>query len=126
MRRFPFDPRRRRMSVVVGDRLLVKGAPDAVLVALQRRQSAPRDALDAMAERGPARARRRHPPGARRRRSTPTADDAEHDLELLGLLGLEDPPRPSAADAIAACRRAGIRVAMVTGDHPATAARDRR
>jgi magnesium-transporting ATPase (P-type) len=46
---------------------------------------------------------------------------AEDHLELLGLLGLEDPPRANAAEAIAACRRAGIQVAMVTGDHPATA-----
>jgi magnesium-transporting ATPase (P-type) len=50
-----------------------------------------------------------------------TVDDAETDLTLLGLVGLEDPPRPHAADALAACRRAGIRVAMVTGDHPLTA-----
>jgi magnesium-transporting ATPase (P-type) len=42
-------------------------------------------------------------------------------LSLLGLVALEDPPRKGARDAIAACRRAGIRVAMVTGDHPATA-----
>src|SRR6185503_7142522 len=40
----------------------------------------------------------------------------------LGLVGLEDPPRPAAADAIAASRSAGIRIAMITGDHPATAA----
>ena len=51
----------------------------------------------------------------------PEADVWERDLELLGLVGLEDPPRPAVTDAIAACRRAGIRVAMVTGDHPATA-----
>ncbi|MGZ4760109.1 MAG: HAD-IC family P-type ATPase, partial [Acidimicrobiales bacterium] len=50
-----------------------------------------------------------------------SADDAESDLELLGLLGLEDPPRAHAVDAIAACRQAGVRVAMITGDHPATA-----
>ena len=50
-----------------------------------------------------------------------TADDAEQDLTLLGLVALEDPPRPGAAAALAACRRAGINVAMVTGDHPDTA-----
>ena len=50
-----------------------------------------------------------------------TADDAERDLRLLALVALEDPPRVGVADAIAACRRAGIRVAMMTGDHPATA-----
>jgi Ca2+-transporting ATPase len=43
-------------------------------------------------------------------------------LEMVGLLGLQDPPRADAAAAVAACQGAGIRVAMVTGDHAATAA----
>ena len=47
------------------------------------------------------------------------ADRAERGLELLGLVGLQDPPRTEVAGAIADCRRAGIRLAMVTGDHPA-------
>ncbi len=42
-------------------------------------------------------------------------------LEFVGLLGFEDPLRPSVPAAIAECRRAGVRVVMVTGDHPATA-----
>ena len=50
-----------------------------------------------------------------------SASEAEQGLTFLGLVALEDPPRHGAADAIAACRQAGIRVAMVTGDHPATA-----
>ena len=49
------------------------------------------------------------------------AAEIEHDLELLGLIGLEDPPRPSAAASVAACRSAGVRIALVTGDHPSTA-----
>ena len=44
-----------------------------------------------------------------------------HRLTLLGLVGMIDPLRPEAAEAVATCRRAGIEVAMVTGDHPATA-----
>jgi Ca2+-transporting ATPase len=44
------------------------------------------------------------------------------DGRLLGLVALEDPVRPEAADAIAACHRAGIRPVLVTGDHAGTAA----
>jgi magnesium-transporting ATPase (P-type) len=47
---------------------------------------------------------------------------AEHDLELLGLLGLQDPPRLDVRASMDACRAAGVRIAMITGDHPATAA----
>ncbi len=48
---------------------------------------------------------------------------AHHDLTLSfgGLLGLEDPLRPGVAEAVAECRAAGVRVVMITGDHPATA-----
>jgi magnesium-transporting ATPase (P-type) len=44
-----------------------------------------------------------------------------HGLAFLGLVGMIDPLRPEAAASVRACRRAGIAVAMVTGDHPATA-----
>jgi Ca2+-transporting ATPase len=47
--------------------------------------------------------------------------DLERDLTLVGLLGLADPPRPEAVEAIAQARLAGIRVVMMTGDHPTTA-----
>ncbi len=41
-------------------------------------------------------------------------------MTLAGLVGLEDPPRPEVADALQKCRDAGIKVIMVTGDHPQT------
>jgi calcium-translocating P-type ATPase len=45
----------------------------------------------------------------------------EEDLIFLGLAGLEDPPRPEVPEALRRCREAGIKVIMVTGDHPRTA-----
>ena len=54
----------------------------------------------------------------------PAADDAlERDLIFVGTVGIIDPPREEAAVAIAEAHRAGIRVVMITGDHPRTAAR---
>ncbi|KAK9236965.1 sodium-exporting ATPase [Lipomyces kononenkoae] len=64
------------------------------------------------------------------RKSTPEAykqrvelprDEVEKDLTLLGLAGLYDPPRLETKDAVKACTNAGIRVHMLTGDHPSTA-----
>ncbi len=46
----------------------------------------------------------------------------EHDLTFAGLIGIIDPPRPEARDAVARARHAGIRPLMITGDHPRTAA----
>jgi cation-transporting ATPase F len=49
-------------------------------------------------------------------------EDVAEGLTFLGLQGMIDPPRPEAIRAVAACHTAGIRVKMITGDHPATAA----
>ena len=49
--------------------------------------------------------------------------DLERDLVLAGVVGIIDPPRPEAAVAVAEAHRAGVRVLMITGDHPATAGR---
>ena len=50
-----------------------------------------------------------------------TVEDAEQDMTLLGLAGLIDPPRSEAKAAVRKCEEAGIRVIMITGDHPLTA-----
>lgn len=48
-------------------------------------------------------------------------EESESQMTFIGLIGLEDPPRKEVPDAIAACHRAGIKVIMITGDHPNTA-----
>jgi len=49
------------------------------------------------------------------------ADELERDLTFLGMIGMIDPARPEARDAVETCKRAGIRPVMITGDHPLTA-----
>lgn len=131
----PFDADRRRMALLFrsdkGERVLeVKGALDSLLPLCSRIADGDsvrplsdddrRTHLDAEARmardglRVLAFARRLVPDGVDR-------DGWEEDLVLLGLVGLEDPPRPEVPAAIARCREAGIRVIMVTGDHPRTA-----
>ncbi|RMG64989.1 MAG: cation-translocating P-type ATPase [Chloroflexi bacterium] len=48
-------------------------------------------------------------------------EEIERDFVFLGLIGMVDPPRPEAQDAVARAQQAGIRVIMITGDHPLTA-----
>ncbi|TAN54649.1 MAG: cation-translocating P-type ATPase, partial [Betaproteobacteria bacterium] len=50
------------------------------------------------------------------------SDGAETELVWLGLVGMIDPPRPEAIAAVAVAQRAGVRVVMITGDHPVAAA----
>jgi magnesium-transporting ATPase (P-type) len=120
--RIPFDPRRRRESAVAGGVLHVKGAPDSVLPrctdpALVAAATHAADGYYARGLRVLAVARRPAPDQDQLR--DPGA--AESDLELLGVVALQDPPRDGIRDAIARCRTAGVQLALVTGDHPATA-----
>jgi calcium-translocating P-type ATPase len=117
--RFPFDPRLRRMSVFVDDGVVVKGAPDGVL-PLCGDGAAAHASVDSLTARGLRVLAIAAAPGGGHTPRTP--EETERDLHLVGLVALEDPPRDDVTDALVACRRAGISVAMVTGDHPATAA----
>lgn len=124
-RRFAFDPRRRRESVIVGATVFVKGAPESVLPLCAGSAAAAAAAeVEAMASRGlriMAVAARTLPGELQPWLASPVSD-VEEGLELLGLIALHDPPRPDVAEVIRTARGAGIRVGMITGDHPATAA----
>jgi len=109
--------------------LATKGAPEAV-ADLCHLPAARRDAIRAEVEAMAGRGLRVLGVARGRWSGAPAAPDAappwpqsqhDFDFEFLGLLGLADPPRPEVAAALAECRRAGVRVIMLTGDHPATA-----
>ncbi|MGZ8583594.1 MAG: cation-translocating P-type ATPase, partial [Actinomycetota bacterium] len=121
VRRFPFDPRRRRMSVVVDHEVFVKGASDGLLPLC-----APDTTVDAALAEMTARGLRVIAVATRLvgdvgEVATIDRDAVERDLELLGLVGMHDPPREHVNESIESCRRAGVKVAMITGDHPRTA-----
>ena len=130
----PFDTDRKRLSVLhpatPGLVLYTKGALETLLPLCRHAQVGAETrplteelkqqllaAQDAMADQGLrilAFAYRNVPQEYAR-------DTLEQDMILTGLAGLEDPPRPEVPDAIRKCREAGIKVIMVTGDHPHTA-----
>ncbi len=106
-------------------RMEVKGAADVLLarsVATDDERAEIEAAMVAMAERGlrVLMVAERTVPASSLEVADPV--DLLADLEVVGLIGLLDPPRPEARDAIALCRRAGITVKMITGDHVVTAA----
>jgi calcium-translocating P-type ATPase len=138
-RHFHFDPVLKRMSTVdeSDGRLWVhsKGAPEQLLpscrtirTASDERAFGPdqiravNDGVEQFAAHGLrvlAVADRELAPGA----SAPELrEEAERDLCFLGLVAMLDPPRPEVAAAVARCHEAGIRVVVITGDHPATGA----
>lgn len=142
----PFTSQRKMMSVLVADHslgeahlLLTKGAPDVLLarcshvrrgrVTVALNQTL-RDELladvDSMANdalRTLGVACRSLPADVQVPHDIADAGVLEHHLEYIGAVGIIDPPRKEAAVAIADASRAGIRVIMITGDHPRTALR---
>ena len=117
----PFDPERRRMTLVYegaeGRHAYVKGAPEVVLdlSAPTIERQALREAAEAWAGEGlrVLAVAERHLAG--------DEQDIELDLDLVGLVALHDPLRPSAGLAVSEALAAGLRVEILTGDHPATA-----
>ena len=138
----PFTSERKIMSTIEVDHehndevvVITKGAPDVLLDrctrmrvgmglvelddALRGRILADVDTLSDAALRTLAVAYRPLGPGE----DTQVTESLERDLVFVGTVGIIDPPREEAAVAIREARRAGIRIIMITGDHPRTAAR---
>jgi P-type Ca2+ transporter type 2C len=142
----PFTSQRKMMSVLVADHadgdahvLFTKGAPDVLLQhctharrgqatvalddALRAQVLADIAAMSDAALRTLAVARRVLAPDSTVPSDADAAAALEQDLEYLGTAGIIDLPRPEAAEAIAQAHSAGVRVVMITGDHPRTALR---
>ena len=137
VREFPFESERQRMSTVHllpsgSHQVLAKGSPEAILplckavrvdssawpLTPEQEQRILAD-VDALAVKG-----MRVLAFARRELEgvlPETARETEIEMEFLGLVGMADPVRPEVPHAVAIARRAGIRIVMITGDHPATA-----
>ncbi|MGZ8815667.1 MAG: cation-translocating P-type ATPase, partial [Mycobacterium sp.] len=138
----PFTSERKMMSTLVEEGeggpmyLVAKGAPDVLLQRCIAQQVGDRvvpldddaraaalagiEALSSQAFRTLGVAYRRLSTAA----ETDHVEDAdERDMVYLGLVGIIDPPRAEVPDAIKEAKRAGLRIMMITGDHPKTAAR---
>ena len=133
----PFDARRKRMTTIHrglrSEMAFTKGAPREVLqlcthieidnqvipldASLRAEIMAVNDEYARRALRVLAVARRELKPGQESYR----AENIERDLVFLGLMAMMDPPRPEVESAIKTCRRAGIRIIMITGDYGLTA-----
>lgn len=115
----PFDSESKRMAVVVADTVHAKGAPEALLDEDSRLGRAAEE-MGERALRTLAIGRRTVADGEIEDGTDP-GDLAYEGLEILGVVGLQDPPREETIRALETLRGAGIRVVMVTGDQPRTA-----
>jgi Ca2+-transporting ATPase len=120
----PFGPERRRMTVVYEEdgrrHVVVKGAPEELLARAARR-TATEEAMAGTAAAWAGDGLRVLAVGERWADPGDRPQEIDSELSLLGLVALHDPLRETAPGAIQAARRAGIKVLMLTGDHPETA-----
>ncbi|MFA5251142.1 MAG: HAD-IC family P-type ATPase [Phycisphaerae bacterium] len=139
VKRFPFESVRKRMSSInkLSDSSLtvyVKGAPKEVLelstkIILDKKiveltpskKSEIIAQLDNFAEDGLRVLGMAYRPFDAEELSDISAQKAEKDLIFIGITGMYDPPRPEVKGAVAVCKKAGIRVVMITGDYQITA-----
>ncbi len=129
----PFTSERRRMTTIhktaTGSLIAYsKGAAEEVLAGCTSQLRADREVELTPADRERARAveQRMAADGLRvlalARKAGATVEEPESGMTLLGLVAMMDPPRAEAREAVRTCVAAGIRVVMITGDHPLTAA----
>ncbi|HET6425643.1 MAG TPA: HAD-IC family P-type ATPase, partial [Planctomycetaceae bacterium] len=127
----PFSSESKRMTTLHqtpgGVVAYAKGAPEVLLkscsMQLTEQGEVPlnEQGLQEIAEAGRRMAERALRVLALARQQQATSDSVNERLTLLGLVGMIDPPRPEAKVAVEKCETAGIRVVMITGDHPITA-----
>jgi Ca2+-transporting ATPase len=122
---FPFTEERRRETVVLEDQagrtvVVTKGSPETIL-ALTSLTQAERAGWLERVESLAAGGRKVIACAVRELDQAWAGGEPDRDLCFVGLCAFEDPVRPGVSDAISRCRQAGIRVIMVTGDHPLTA-----
>ena len=132
--KIPFDSQYKYMSThyQVGSesQILITGAPDVIFALCDRQQTRSgaeafnraywEAEMERFARQGLRMVAAAFKPAAADQQGL-THDDLSSGLIMLGIAGMMDPPRPEAIDAIHACQQAGIRVKMITGDHPQTA-----
>lgn len=127
----PFASETKRMTTLhaIGDGVVAysKGAPEVILDSCESQLTADGETrLDAAGRQAILESSRQMAGKALRvlavaRKEEATPENAERRMTFLGLVGMIDPPRPEAKAAIHTCESAGIRVVMITGDHPITA-----
>ncbi len=127
----PFESEHKFMATLHGPMLLVKGAPDVLLMRCRFQQGTHgpepleaafwEEANRAIALRGKRVLALAWQPDCQVTPPELSAASLPRDLVLLGLVGIIDPPREEAIQAVAECHQGGIRVTMITGDHALTA-----
>jgi potassium/sodium efflux P-type ATPase len=139
IKRFPFESVRKRMSSInrlpdVGLRVFVKGAPkellelsskvmlgQSIIELTQAKKSEIIEQIDNFARDGLRILAFAYRDFEEKDLSDATAQNVEKDLIFIGVTAMYDPPRPEVKDAVSVCKKAGIRVVMITGDYQITA-----
>ena len=120
----PFDSDRKLMTTVIEVEgkyvAITKGAPDRVINLCNDSEEEKNSALAANTQMAEG-ALRVLALGIKEFSYLPTQEELEHDLDLIGLVGMIDPARPEVKESIKIAKRAGIKTVMITGDHIVTA-----